>query len=60
MRHVFEIDGLHHRANEEPSKKLKELLLNELAGEDEGTKRVVLKHPEMRKACFTVSYDRKL
>jgi hypothetical protein len=51
MRHVYGIGDYKQRSNDEPSRKLKELLLQEMAAEDERTRHVVLKHPEMRKVC---------
>lgn len=46
MRHVLGIDK-HHRELE-PSRALKDLLLTEMAEEDETTQEIILSHPEMR------------
>jgi hypothetical protein len=46
MRHVLGIDK-HHR-DLEPSKALKELLLTEMAEEEETAQEIILSHPEMR------------
>lgn len=51
MRHVYAIDSHKRHSHDEPSRKLKELLLQELAAEDERAQHVILKHAEMRKVC---------
>ena len=51
MRHVYGIDGHKRHSHNEPSRKLKELLVQEMASEDERTHHIILKHPEMRKVC---------
>jgi hypothetical protein len=51
MRHVYGIDSHKRHSHHEPSRKLRDLLLQEMAAEDERAQHVVLKHPEMRKVC---------
>lgn len=51
VRHVYDIDRHKRHSHEEPSRKLKELLVQEMAGEDEMTHHVVLKHRDMWKVC---------
>ncbi|KAF8318708.1 hypothetical protein DL93DRAFT_2164886 [Clavulina sp. PMI_390] len=69
MRKIFGVDELRYgeslggggssgSTGQQPSRKLKELVLEELSGEDARTQHIVMKNADFRKACFVVSYDR--